>query len=611
MLLTRRFLPYFVTQCLGALNDNIYKNILLLMVTYSQVESLPIGVNLFVNLAAGVFILPFFLFSAHAGLLADNMDKARLIRNLKLLEMFIMSCATIAILSQSYLVMLLLLFLMGSQSAYFGPVKYSLLPQALFEDELVKGNAWVETGTFLAILLGTLMAGLLIANRDGAVVAAALVWLLSFLGYVASRYIPSLPAQGLVRKLPWKPFWGTWRTIKQVRTKPSIWMAIVAISWFWFLGATYLTQFPNFAKLHLHADASVVSLLLALFSIGIAMGSLLSSRLSCGHVELGLLPFGLMGLAFFGLDLVWAVPSAVASPESIYGIVSFISEPQHYHLMFALLMIGASGGLFIVPLYAFIQARSQRGECAQAIAANNIVNALSMVCSALLAMALLEALGWSILQLFILLALLNLLVGLFLYYKVAEFRLRFVSYLLRHSLFKLTISGEEKLPKLEAGILVCQFMGYLSPLFVLATSSRKIRFVLRRSQLNPSLLRLLFSETDLIVVDDTAENESSLESAYQQIHQALANNELVCLFTDEAITEERPQINVERLLANGPVAVIPMLLCQASAQRAVKTGRQSRNLRTKIVLSIDDALIDQAIDDDIVQAKISTLLQQH
>ena len=278
MILTRRFLPYFITQCLGALNDNVYKNILLLLVTYSQLASLPIDVNLFVNLAAGLFILPFFLFSAHAGLIADNIDKAILIRRLKLLEVIIMCCGAAAIVSQSYLIMLVLLFLMGTQSAFFGPVKYSLLPMVLKDNELVRGNAWVEMGTFISILTGTIVAGLIVASDYTNTLAAIIVVFLASVGYISSRFIPSIPLSFEPKKLRFTPFSGSIASLKKARRTPSIWMAVLAISWFWFLGATYLTQFPNFAKLHLHAGATVVSLLLALFSVGIAAGSFL-----CDH----------------------------------------------------------------------------------------------------------------------------------------------------------------------------------------------------------------------------------------------------------------------------------------------------------------------------------------
>ena len=564
MLLTKRFLPYFATQCLGALNDNIYKNVLLLMVTYAQIGELPISVNLFVNLAAGVFILPFFLFSAHAGMVADNMDKAKLIRRLKQLEVVIMSCAAMAILSQSYMAMLVLLFLTGSQSAYFGPVKYSLLPQALAQTELVKGNAWVEMGTFLSILIGTLSAGLLVANEHGMVITAVTVFVLSLSGYLSSRAIPALPPQGEISKIRFTPLSGTWRSIAKVKQTPSIWMAILAISWFWFLGATYLTQFPNFAKLHLHSDATVVSLLLALFSIGIAVGSFVCERFSYGHVELGILPFGVAGLTLFGIDMLWAIPELTAQLQAVYSLGSFVGNEQHYRVMFDLFMVGLSGGLFIVPLYSFIQSRADKGECAQAIAANNIINALFMVCSALLSMLLLEGFGWSITELFLLLAILNSVVALYVYSKVPEFTQRFVSYLLSHLFYRVAVTGRDKLPREGAGIIVCNHVSYVDALVIMGASSRPIRFVMDKSISEIPLLKYLFRHAGVIPICSPRQSESTYNQAFESIHQALTNDELVCIFPEGRLTadgqlgEFRP--GIDKILARDPVTVIPMAL---------------------------------------------------
>lgn len=427
MFFSRRFFPYFVTQCLGALNDNVYKNVLLLMVAYASVEQLPMSINLFVNVAAGVFILPFLLFSAHAGCLADSKDKAWLIRRIKLVELVLMSCAAFAIVNQSYLSMLFLLFLMGTQSAYFGPVKYALLPQTLKPEELVRGNAWVEVSTFLAILCGTVGAGVLVSSEHALAIAAVLVVVLAAIGVIASWNIPALPADAGALHLPRK---GGWQILKWVSQQGEIWVAIIGISWFWFLGATYLTQFPNFTRLFLFSDPSVVSVLLALFSLGIASGSFISVRLSKGIVELGVVPLGLCGLALFGIDFVFAIPSSVAL---VYDAIDFVMTTDHFRLMFDLFMIGVSGGIYIVPLYSFIQSRAKPGERAQVIAANNILNALFMITSALLAMLVLQLLSWKITELFILLAVGNLLVLIFLCVKEAVFRRSAINLLRRKS----------------------------------------------------------------------------------------------------------------------------------------------------------------------------------
>ncbi len=474
MIFSRRFLPYFVTQCLGALNDNVFKNVLLLLVAYSQVDELPIDVNLFVNLAAGLFILPFLLFSAHAGQVADFVDKASLIRRLKLLELLIMSVATFAIVSHSYLVMLLLLFLMGVQSAYFGPVKYSLLPRVLDNSELVSGNAWVEMGTFLAILVGTISAGLIVASDNATYLAAASVFILALIGAFSSWFIPSIPAHSL-QKPHFSIVIATLVSIKKARRTPGIWTAILATSWFWFVGATYLTQFPNFARLTLHADPTVVSLLLLLFSVGIAAGSFVCERLSCHQVELGIMPLGLVLLAGFGIDLYFAIP---AKPDlaAFYDLQGFIAEADHYRLMLDLFMIGVGGGLFIVPLYTYIQARAKDGECAQAIASNNIINALFMVTSAIFAMLILNVFQWQIEQLFLLLAAANVLVLCWLLLGWPELLLSISSYYHRRVKYKVSLDDPQVLHKQAKLLVVTDNLSWRNVMLLYGSFTHPVHF---------------------------------------------------------------------------------------------------------------------------------------
>ena len=617
MLLTKRFLPYFVTQCLGALNDNFYKNILLLLVTFSQVQDLPISVDLFVNLAAGLFILPFFLFSAHAGVVADNMDKAKLIRRLKLLEVIIMFSAAIAILSENYMMMLLLLFLTGSQSAYFGPVKYSLLPQALQEDELVSGNAWVEMGTFLAILIGTLSAGILIFEENGTFWSAIIVTTLALVGYLASRVIPALPPQGIIEKIRFRPLSGTWRSIQKARQTLSIWMAIIAISWFWFLGATYLTQFPNFTKLYLHSGAAVVSLLLGLFSIGIAVGSFVCERFSYGHVELGLLPFGALGLTLFGIDLLWAIPPVPVDVSVVYGVKTFISQAQHFRVMLDFFMIGVSGGLFIVPLYAFIQSRSAKGECAQAIAANNIMNALFMVASAMLSMLLLGVAGWTIPQLFLLLAVMNFGIILYVYSQVPEFTLRFISYLLSHVMYRVTVRGRENIPKQGAGIIVCNHVSDVDALIIMGTSIRPIRFVMDKSANEQPLLKSVFRHAGVIPICSPKQSESIDNQAFEAIHEALSNNELVCIFPEGRLTLDGTlgefNANIDKILTRDPVPVISMALEGLwGAYFSHKDGQALTAIpirfRSRVSVTLADAIDGHVANKDLLRIQIASLL---
>ncbi|QFU24921.1 MFS transporter [Shewanella eurypsychrophilus] len=577
MILTRRFLPYFITQCLGALNDNVYKNVLLLLVTFSQIESLPLDVNLFVNLAAGLFILPFFLFSAHAGLIADNIDKAALIQRLKLLEVIIMCCGAAAIITQSYLLMLVLLFLMGTQSAFFGPVKYSLLPMVLADVELVRGNAWVEMGTFISILIGTIAAGLIVASDHANTLAAITVLVLACIGYASSLFIPAVPLGFVPKKLRFTPFSGTVASIKKVRKTHSVWMAVIAISWFWFLGATYLTQFPNFAKMHLHAGATVVSLLLALFSIGIAVGSFLCDRLSFKQVELGILPFGLLGLSLFGIDLYFAVP--VNIPTFTYTASSFIAELKHYRLMFDLFMVGVSGGLFIVPLYAFIQSRTKEGQCAQAIAANNIMNALFMVVAAICAILFLGPLGGSILSLFLMLAFANLVVGLFLFIKLPELRLRFITYLLARFIHPLSVSQGSVIPKDGSALLVGTSECAKDLLLIQSLSVRPICFLARETNEQGFLSKLLMSSANWISIEPCRLNagEESGRINSQSLFQAVKNGELI--YVSQRDFNEFSS-DIEALMVTQPRVSISLNSLAQSVE-----GRSSVSRRIHVVLT--------------------------
>ena len=616
MFLTKRFFPYFVTQCLGALNDNIYKNVLLLMVTYSQIDSLPMSADLFVNLAAGLFILPFFLFSAHAGEIADNMDKAKLIRRLKLIELVIMSCAATAIMTQSAILMLVLLFLTGTQSAYFGPVKYALLPQALKSDELVKGNAWVEIGTFLSILIGTLSAGILLAVPNGMIIASCIVITLSLLGFLSSANIPALPSKKS-DKVKFEPITGLKKTLKLAQKQRGIWMSILAISWFWFMGATYLTQFPNFAREHLFADSTVVSLLLALFSVGIATGSWLCEKLSFNQVELGILPFGILGLTIFSADLLWAVPAIESFPSQYYDVQSFVAQSSHIRVMIDLFLVGVSGGVFIVPLYAFIQSRSEEGECAQSIAANNIMNALFMVASAAVSILVLSVLEFSIVELFAILAVGNFVVAIYVYRQVPEFTQRFISYLLSHCLYRVSVTGRQHIPEQGAALIVANHVSYVDALILMGTSTRPVRFVMDKSISELPVLKHVFRHAGVIPICSPRKCAETYKRAFEQIEQALNNDEVVCIFPEGRLTSNgelgdfRP--GVEKILKRTPVPVIPMALKGLwgsffSHKNGHALTKRPTRFWSRIEVNIGELLQPTMLDRHLLQKEVQDLL---
>ncbi|WP_070970953.1 MFS transporter [Vibrio sonorensis] len=557
MFFSRRFLPYFTTQCLGALNDNLYKNALILMVAYSQTSVMPVSQSLFINLAAALFILPFFLFSAHAGNIADRMDKAVLIRRLKIGEMVIMLAGAVAITTQSYLSMLALLFLMGTQSAYFGSVKYALLPQALKSKELVAGNAWVEMGTFLSILLGTLSAGLIVSLPNSESMAAATLVIIALTGWLSSTLIPSLPAQQSN-----EPYTSTSSILKQAKSQKGIWLSILGISWFWFVGATYLTQFPNFTKNVLNANPSVVSILLALFSIGIALGSIASKKLSGSRVELGTLPLALLVMSYFGLDMLWSA-SAIDSHQ-LNHVMNYLSDTSNYRFMLNLTMIGFGGGLYIVPLYAYLQVQSPKGDRAKMVAANNIVNALFMVISAVVSIVVLNVISLSVTQLFVWVSIMNLVMAYLVYKKTKSSTHRCICHLLAKLMYRVKTKGKDNLPTTGSALVIANHVSFVDAILLMSASPRPIRFVMDKAISETPFLKHLFRHVGVIPICSPKICSDTYKQAFVKIDEALLKQEIVCIFPEGKLTktgelnEFKP--GVMKILNQRPVPVYPVVL---------------------------------------------------
>ena len=372
LLTKKRFLPFFVTQFLGAFNDNIFKNTLLILIAFQFANA-----NTLNNLAAALFILPFFLFAAIAGQLADKYEKSALMRKVKLLEIIIMCFAALAHWLADINLLLLILFLMGTQSSFFGPVKFAIIPQHLKTEELVRGNGLVEMGTFLAILFGTLLSGPLMQFDNYAIAISISVIVLAMLGYFSSRYIPVAPAADPDLKLNFNIFTQTLATLRIAKENMRVFYAIIGISWFWCLGSVYLTQFPSYSKNFLGGDEVVVSVLLAMFAIGISIGSILCGKFSKGGDGLFLVPIGTIGISVFGIDLFFASQGMVAG--ELLTISEFLKPQANLRVLGDLLLIGTFAGFYVVPLQAYIQHYSEARKRSRVIAANNILNAIFMV----------------------------------------------------------------------------------------------------------------------------------------------------------------------------------------------------------------------------------------
>ncbi|MCY1272378.1 Lysophospholipid transporter LplT [compost metagenome] len=558
----QRFLPFFTAQFLGAFNDNLFKQSLVLAILYHlAVSGDP---NLLVNLCALLFILPFFLFSALGGQFGEKYNKDALMRGLKLAEVLIMLVGAAGFLLGSLPLLFVALFAMGTHSALFGPVKYSILPQALHEDELVGGNALVEMGTFLAILFGTIGAGLLMSRQDHALGVAVVVVLVAACGYLASRGIPRAAAALPGLKLEWNIFAQSWAILRMgLGQRPAVSRSLVGNSWFWFLGAIYLTQIPGYAKELLHGDESVVTLILTVFSVGIALGSMLCEKLSGKKVEIGLVPFGSIGLTLFGLLLWWHSGDFPRGAQP-HDWLAVLQQPQAWTVLGDILGIGVFGGFYIVPLYALIQSRTEPDKRARVIAANNILNAIFMVAAAIVSILLLSVAGLSIPQLFLVLSLMNVAVNVYIFRIVPEFTMRFLVWLLGHSMYRVDHQNLEAIPDEGPVVLVCNHVSFVDALLIAGSVRRPVRFVMYYKIFQLPVLNFIFRTAGAVPIAARHEDERIYEQAFVRVAQYLRDGEVVCIFPEGKLTGDG-EINefragVERIIAETPVPVIPMAL---------------------------------------------------
>jgi 1-acyl-sn-glycerol-3-phosphate acyltransferase len=562
LLRERRFAPFFWTQFLGAGNDNVYKNALVIFVAFQAATLTAVSSNDLVNIAAAVFIAPFVLFSATAGQLADKYEKSRLIRFVKLFEIATMVVGAIGFYRRDLVLLFLALGLMGVHSTIFGPVKYAILPQTLRSDELVGGNGLIEMGTFVAILLGEIVGGLVIAIKpDGPLYAGATTIAIAVAGYVVSRGIPKAPSAAPDLRINWNPFTETWRNLRFAQGNRVVWLSMLGISWFWFYGATYLTQFANFTRDVLGGDEHVATMMLAIFSVGIGAGSLLCERMSGHKVEVGLVPFGSIGLSVFAIDLYFA--SRGLAPNSLTGVDGFLRVAAHWRIVADLVLLGMFGGFYIVPLYALIQERSDPAFRSRIIAANNILNALFMVASAAIALGLLKA-GCTIPQLFLATGLMNALVALYIYLLVPEFTMRFLAWLLVHTIYRVQKEGLDRIPAKGGCVIVCNHVSFVDAIVIAACVRRPVRFVMDHRIFQISLLNFLFRTMRAIPIASAKEDRGMKERAFEEAAKALRAGEIVGIFPEGRLTETgdlsafRP--GLQRILEQAPVPVVPMAL---------------------------------------------------
>ncbi|HEY4298052.1 MAG TPA: MFS transporter, partial [Paraburkholderia sp.] len=559
----RRFAPFFWTQFLGAMNDNVFKIGFTLLVTYQAARFSGVDPNTAAFLISAIFILPFVLLSATSGQIADKYDKAMLTRQVKSFEIVVMLVGGVGFWLHSAPLLYLCTFLMGIHSTVFGPVKYSYLPQHLSKSELVGGNGMVEMGTFVAILIGTIVggAGAGLTEHGSAVLAGACI-AIALVGRAVSSFVPATAAPQPDLRINWNPFSETWRNLKLARENRTVFLSLLGISWLWFVGATFLSSFFSFAKNVLSANPDVVTVLLATFSIGIGIGSLLCERLSKRRIELGLVPLGSIGMSVFAIDLFFA---SHAQPPAgrLLSVGEFLGQPAHWRVLVDLFLLAMFGGFYSVPLYALIQSRSQPTHRARIIAANNILNSLFMIVSAVMAMALTTA-GFSIPALFLVTALLNVVVATYIYSLVPEFLLRFIAWLLVHTFYRIRLVHAERIPDEGAAVLVCNHVSFVDAIVIMAESPRPIRFVMDHQIFESPFAGWVFRHAKAIPIAPAHQDPDLLARAYERCAQALAEGELVCIFPEGKLTstgEMNPfRHGVTEIVTRTPVPVIPMAL---------------------------------------------------
>lgn len=560
LMTSKRFAPFFFTQFLGAFNDNVFRQALILLIATGVVTG--VSVNTLNNVGLALFILPFFLFSAIAGQLADKYEKSMLLRRIKFAEILIMCAGAIGFYFDAVYFLLAVLFCMGLQSTFFGPIKYSIIPQHLNDKELVSGNALVEMGTFLAILLGSIAGVVLKMEGTGEWVAPTAVIVIAMMGFLAARQIPAAAPAEPSLKMDWNLLRETGRILGHAREVHSVWISVLGISWFWFLGAAYTTQLKVYVDNYLHGTEGLYAFLLATFSIGIGLGSFLCEKMSGRRVELGLVPLGSIGLSVFGIDLFFSYQGL--SEATNVGIQQFLSQPGGLRILIDLLGVGVFGGFYIVPLFAFVQHRSDPRHLSRIIAANNILNALLMVCSAITGIVLVGFVELTIPQFFLVLALANVLVATYIYTVVPEFLIRLLIWMLTHTIYRVKHDGLDNIPEEGPCVLVCNHVSYVDALIMAGAIRRPVRFVMFKPIYDMPVLNYIFRTGKAIPIDSKTRNPQIYDQAFERIAAELDAGEVVCIFpegkltTDGEIDEFRN--GIEKIIARNPVPVVPMAL---------------------------------------------------
>jgi 1-acyl-sn-glycerol-3-phosphate acyltransferase len=614
LLSQRRFAPFFWTQFLGAANDNIFKFAFTVLATYQSAKWGGLDPKIAGPFIGGLFILPFVLFSATAGQLADKYDKAMLTRLVKDLEIAFMLVIGAGFYFEMASFLFIGVFLMGCHSTLFGPVKFAYLPQHLHDSELTGGNGMIEMGTFTAILIGSMLGGFLVKQGDSGVHwVAGISFLVAVAGRLMAQYVPKSPPPEPDLKLNWNPATETWHNLKIAHKNPAVFNSLIGNSWFWFMGSIFLTSLTGFAKEVLGGDELVVLLLMGLFTAGIGIGCVLCEKMSGHKIEIGLVPFGSFGMTIFAVDLYFA-SKGLKPGATLVGVWAFMQDWHHIRVMADLFLMAMFAGFFSVPLYAMMQARSEPAYRARIIAANNILNAVFMVVASIMAAVLLKS-GLTLPQLYLVVGIMNLAVAAYIFLLIPEFLMRFLVWILIHTFYRVKEDGQHNIPDEGPCVLVCNHVSFVDALVIGGCIRRPVRFVMDYRIFKVPVLNFVFRTAGTIPIASAKEDPAMLERAYEKVSEYLEAGEVVCIFPEGRITDNGDMYpfkqGVMRIIERNPVPVIPMALRGLWGSFFSRWGgvamRYPRGIFSNIAFVIDKPWAPATVTPEGLQEKVAQL----
>jgi 1-acyl-sn-glycerol-3-phosphate acyltransferase len=617
----RQFGALFWTQLLTSLNDNFLKNALAILITYKGVVLGLVETKWLVALLGGLYLVPFLLFSSFAGQLGDKFEKTRIIRIAKLSEMVIVLVAVAGFFTENYLLLFLIVFLLGTHSAFFSPVKYSIIPQLVKSKQLVEANAFVQLGTFGAILLGWILAGVAIAATNFEFAVSIVMFLIAQAGIVMANRLDPVRVGAPHLIIRFRPFSALFRAWRLSRENRVVYNSILGITWFWFFAAGVVSILPVYCRDYLGSNEQVVTLFLALFTLGIGLGSMLCSKLSFGKVELGLVPIGSLGMTLFLLD-VFFIQAPWQNFANINGAVlitvpEFLHHVIGYRLLLDFFFMAIFGGMFINPLYAIIQKRTHDASRSRVIAANNMVNSIGMILSSLLMISF-YWLNITLPEIFMILAICNLLVATYIYSWVPEFTLRFWSWVVVHLLYRLRVSGYENIPEKGPVILACNHVSFVDWLVIMGAMGRPTRFIMYYKYYDVPVGKQLMRQARVIRIASRKEDSALLDVAYDDVSKALQEGEVICLFPEGQVTFDgglQPfKPGILKILSRDQAPIVPMALNGLYLSMFSRRGgkpffKLPRKLWKPIYLNIGKPIPPNEFTLELLRERIAELIQ--